>query len=206
MVRSQTAKDYKRITLSDRRIQGVRDARLFGINRELAQKYMEEKFRTPRVFYGPWDIDRIKQDACVWGNRTRQLTFYIIVSASRHNPKISYPGCTSNLSKRLDQHNKRKNGGPPETRRMVGWRVIFRAELPAIRDYSGNDIKKVCQGRMMPECRIIQAIEVCRSKMIPYRFSKAIFDPTSQLYMPLIARKMRDMGIANPATDDTLHI
>jgi hypothetical protein len=134
------------------------------------------------MFY-EWDMEKIRTDVKKWKIPSDILSIYILANKCEFRTLHARVGCTSNLDKRVKQHNGIIAGGPTDTRKAAGnWKLIMYYNVPPIRNYSTKSLKKSYRkGRgWVSKCK--KAIKIANKKGLIWKISKDVLNPKSEFY------------------------
>ncbi len=164
--------------------------------------YFENLFiENPRSLFYPWDIDRILREKKLWTLPTL-LHIYVLANDCSFRTLHAHVGCAYNLEERVQQHNKERPGGPPETRKAAGhWTHIMHVDIPPIRNFSTKELKwNTKRGRgWISRCK--RAITLAEERRLDWRINAIIQDSQSPYYAPTLVEYIENTNNrARPAS------
>jgi len=156
------------------------------------------------MFYR-WDFDKIWKESNKWKLRARWLYVYILANNCNFRTLHAHVGCTTNLYRRIAQHNGEIHGGPLATKKAAGhWKVLMYIVVPPYRNYSTKSIVRACKkGRGWPS-RCKRAISLATKKGLDWRITRDIAIPESPYYEDTIVTAITDD--ANIKDMDTIYM
>ena len=149
--------------------------------------YFENLFiEDARSLFYPWDLDRILREKKLW-TLPKLLHIYVLANDCSFRTLHAHVGCAYNLYERVQQHNKQRPGGPPETRKAAGhWTHIMHMDIPPIRNFSTKELKgSTKRGRgWISRCK--RAIALAEEKRLDWQINAIIQDAGSPYYAPAL--------------------